>query len=1083
MRSYLLRGTALRSALVIGVASGVAFPLYAQSKSVDAADTSAVSQSTASDAAAAIAQSTSQTQPTSPAADSGSIIVTGTRIKNPNGDSAVPITSVTAAELHATGSVSVGDTLNDIPGLANTFSQQNSTRFLGTAGLNLIDLYNLGTQRTLVLVNGRRHVASDVLNNAVSTDINTIPSDLIERVDIVTGGQSAIYGSDAIAGVVNFVLKDHFDGIEVNGQGAISKYKDAGAYSTSVLLGKNFSEGRGNIAVDLEYAHQNSLYASDRDYLQHRDGFVTTGVDATGLPGNSDGIPDAIFVRDIRSGTISDGGLIGFRSTAGACGKDSLGRSFTCNYIFQPNGTLVPETGTRIGLSANAGVAAGSFLGGNGDSLREGTLVQLQPRLDRYSANWLGHFEVSSAFVPFMEGSFVRTKTLGQGGSGPAFFQGSTLDALYERPQLSNPYLSDQARGVITAQFLQIAQSGFNPTTGAAFASPAAQAAYIATINNGTARFKLQKNLTDLGTRTEQAQRDTFRFVLGARGDIASHLHYEVSGNYGQFVEHTEVLGNVNVQRLLLALDTTKNAAGQIVCRGVADPALGGDLGGNPAVLANDIATCQPLNPFGTGNVSQAARDYIDQNTKSYGKLTQIDVNAFVTGDTGAFFNLPGGPLRFSAGGEYRRETNRFREDPLVASGYTFYNAIAAFDPPSFVVKEAYGEVQLPLLKDLPLIKELEVDGAGRVANYKGSAGTNWTYNGNVIYKPVQGFGFRGSYARAVRAPNLSELYSPASQNFAPSFLDPCSADNLARGTANRIANCNAAGRPANYNYAYQSSLEIQSGGNPNLKPETSRSITAGIDLQPPMIPGLTLTSDYYDIKVSKVISAVDAQTIVNQCYDLPSTSNAFCGLFQRAGATGGPNGEEPFRIIEGSLLQSSLNFAKLHTRGINTDISYRRSFDAGKYAAFFHFIWNHEILNDEFVDPTDPTFKDKFNTTLGYPKDEFTANFIGTIDKISFSYKLHYISHMLVNAYDATNSVQGRPPTNADATDILFYPSVTYHDVRVGYNVNAGSEFYVGVDNLTNRLPPLGSTGIAFGSGIYDDIGRRFYVGVSAKF
>lgn len=1089
MRSHLLQGTALRSAFLIGMASAIALPAVAQ-------DTA--SQDTlATTAAAAATDSPAQTQPSSSDDTSGQIIVTGTRIKNPNGESSVPVNSITAAEIHMTGGVSIGDSLNDIPGLANTFSQANSTRFLGTAGLNLIDLYNLGTQRTLVLVNGRRHVASDVLNNAVSTDINTIPSDLIERIDIVTGGQSAIYGSDAIAGVVNFVLKDHFEGIQVSGQGAISKYKDAGAYSASALLGKNFAEDRGNFAIDLEYAHQNSLYASDRSYLSRRDGFVTNQVDANGLYGNSDGVPDAVFVRDIRSGTISSGGLIGFRSPTAACGKDSVGRAFTCNYLFQSDGTLVPETGTRIGLSPNSSSPSGSsFLGGNGDTLREGTLVQIQPKLDRYSANWVGHFEVSPAFVPFMEGSFVRTRVTGQGGSGPAFYQGSTIDQFYERPELNNPYLSDQARSVISGQMLQVAQSGYNPETGTAFTdtkdakgnvtATAAQnqAAYIDTITDGTARFKLQKNLTDLGTRTEKSQRDTFRIVLGARGDLSNHLHYEVSGNYGQFVEHTKVLGNVNVQRLLLSLDAVKNGAGQIVCHSQLDPSRAyDDFAGNPATLAADIAACQPFNPFGTGNVSKAARDYIDQDTTSYGKLTQLDINAFITGDTGAFFNMPGGPVRFSAGGEYRRETNKFHEDPLVSDGYTFYNAIAAFNPPSFEVKEAYAEIQVPLLKDLPLIKELSVNGAGRVADYKGSAGTVWTYNASGTYKPINGFGFRGSYAHAVRAPNLVELYSPASQNFAPGFTDPCSADNLAKGTSNRIANCNAAGRPATYNYAYQSSLEITSGGNPNLKPETSRSITAGIEIQPPMIPGLLVTSDYYDIKVNKVISAVDAQTIVDQCYDLPNADNQFCGLFQRAGASGGPGGEEPFRIIEGSLLASSVNFAKLHTRGINTDISYRRNFDGGKYGAFFHFVWNHEFVNNSYVDPTDPTYKDMYTTTLGDPRDEFSATFIGTIGKVYLNYKLHYISKMLVNSYDATHVVQGRPPTNADATDILYYPSVTYHDIRMGLNVNKGSEIYFGVDNVTNRLPPLGATGITYGSGIYDNIGRRFYVGATAKF
>ena len=193
--------------------------------------------------------------------EAADIVVTGSRIARPNLDSVTPVTSLSAAELTNNGRVSTGDVLNDLPALANTFSQANSTRFLGTSGLNLLDLRGLGPQRTLVLVNGRRHVAADILNNAVSPDVNTIPTDLIERVDVVTGGDSAIYGSDAIAGVVNFVLKDKFDGLQARVQGGISQHGDAGNYYASLLGGKNFAGGRGNVAINLEYARQNDFYA------------------------------------------------------------------------------------------------------------------------------------------------------------------------------------------------------------------------------------------------------------------------------------------------------------------------------------------------------------------------------------------------------------------------------------------------------------------------------------------------------------------------------------------------------------------------------------------------------------------------------------------------------------------------------------------------------------------------------------------------------------------------------------------------------------------------------------------------------
>ena len=369
-------------------------------------------------AAPAFAQTTPTPDATQPAAapdqavvtpDDENIVVTGSRIARPNLQSTVPITSVTGAELQQTGRVSIGDVLNDLPQIANTFGQSNSTRFLGTSGLNLVDLYGLGTSRTLVLVNGRRHVGADILNNAVSPDINTFPTDLIDRVDVVTGGNSAVYGSDAIAGVVNFILKDNFQGFQAHAQGGIGQKGDAGAYYASVLAGKNFADGRGNIAIDLEYARQNQFLASDRAEYRQSNGFVVVDTDPAGTPNGSDGVPDRQFFNDIRSATISLGGnvLIPQASTATTCGADSVGRSFSCGFRFQPDGSLVAQTGTRVGLGPN-----GTFVGGNGDTLREGALVQLLPQLDRYSANLIGHFEVSPAFVPLRRGEICPHRVL-----------------------------------------------------------------------------------------------------------------------------------------------------------------------------------------------------------------------------------------------------------------------------------------------------------------------------------------------------------------------------------------------------------------------------------------------------------------------------------------------------------------------------------------------------------------------------------------------------------------------------------------------------------------------------------------------
>lgn len=1022
------------------------------------------------------------------------IVVTGSRIRSPNLESVQPISVVTGEEFFETGQVSIGDVLNDMPQLRNTFSQQNSTRFLGTRGLNLLDLRGLGSERTLVLVNGRRHVAGDVLSTGVSPDVNTFPTDLIERVELVTGGNSAIYGSDAVAGVVNFVLKKDFDGIQLRGQaGANINYGDAGNQYVSLLAGKNFGDGRGNIALNLEYAHQSDYYASGRKNLAQNDAFVITDTD----PSGSDGIFDRTYYRDVRSATISTGGMVAIRyaNAAAPCGRDSIGAAFTCASAFNELGQLNSITGERIGLGPN-----GSFMGGNGYSGREGKLMALSPELNRYSANLIGHFEVSPAFVPFVEAKYVRTEAQGS-QSGPFFSQGTTLadatpisglfdPSFYitggaagrvsrEGIRLDNPYLTAQARAALTQQLMA---STVNPNTGAALTA-AQLATQRAAITDGSFRFALRRNWVELGMRDEAIRRETYRAVVGVRGDFNDDWNYEVFANYGVHKERNVIKGNINTQRYLLAVDTAVNPLnGQIVCRSQLDSRYGGsDVGGNPSVLAADIAACVPLNPFGDGSVSQAAKNYLLVDSLATGKITQLNIGGYVAGDLSALFELPGGPIGFSIGAEYRRETLKYDLDDLTQAGYAFYNAIPTFRSPAFGVKEAFAEVRIPLLKDMPLFQELTFSGSARVADYKGSAGTVWAYSGGVDWRPIEDLRLRGTYSRSVRAPNLSELYSAQGQNYAPGFVDPCSERNIGTGSATRRANCDAAGRPAGYDYVYSSSLEIVSGGNPNLKVEKSTSWTVGGVLTPRFVPGLSLSVDYYDIKVDDVIAAVSAQQIANLCYDSPDLNNVFCSLFQRAGANGGPNGEQEFRILEANMLQSSTNFASLRRRGIDTNLAYQRSFDWGKLNVSG--VWTHTLQNDNFTNPSNPDFTNRLLNEIGDPSDEFSLNASAQFGKFTLGYKMRWIDKMYLNTWEDYNSLNGQDPQNADYAPIKKYPDVFYHDIRLGLDVNDQFNIYFGVDNVANRQPPYGLTGIGGGSGIYDVRGRYGYAGVVAKF
>ena len=1034
------------------------------------------------------------------------IVITGSRIRRPNLASAVPITSVGGEEFFETGQISVGDILNELPQLRNTFSQANSTRFLGTRGLNLLDLRGLETQRTLVLVNGRRHVAGDVLSTGTSPDTNTFPTDLIERTDIITGGGSSIYGSDAIAGVVNFILKQDFEGLQIRGQAGISGYGDAGNQYVSVLAGKNFAGGRGNVAVNLEYAHQDAYFASGRPSLRQVDGFVIVDTDLPGsanLVNGGDGNPDRIYFRDIRSTTARSGQVFVRQPVAGnLAGLDVIGGAFVASTLFQNDGSLVPQSGTRVGLAP-----FGSFIGGNAVTGREGELLALSPQLDRYSVNLIGHFDVSEAFVPFIEAKYVRTEALGS-QSGPFFSQGQTLgDGIVipgfvdrsfvltgatgstnrEAIRLDNPFLNAQARATLATQLTAAVNGNVNPNTGGAFAAtPAGVAARnraLAQIADGTFRFALRKNYLELGIRDEDLKRETYRAVVGVRGEFNDDWNYELSANYGRHTEKNRIIGNVNTQRFLLANDSAINPAnGQIVCRSQIDPRFAGDdAGGNPAVLAADIAACVPLNPFGEGVSSQAARDYLTVDSEATGKITQFVASGFIAGDLSQAFELPGGPIGFSIGAEYRRETLDYDLDDLTQAGYAFYNAIPTFNSPSFEVKEAFAEISIPILKDVPLFQELTLSGSGRISDYKGATGTVYTYGGDLVWRPVQDIRFRGAYNRAVRAPNLGELFSEQSQNFAPAPADPCAARNLATGSATRAANCTAAGRPADFDFVYSSSLEIVSGGNPDLQEEKSDNYTIGAVVTPRFLPGLSITADYFDITVKDVITSVSAQQILNSCYDAASLANPFCESFERAGAGGGPRGEQQFRVLEGSLLASTLNFAQLKVRGIDSELAYRRNFNGGSVG--LRAIWTHVFQNDDFTNPADPGRANRVNRELGDPQDEVNVNANVRFGKVTLGYQFRFIEKQVLNTAEDIFSVQGRAPENIDFADIRYYPNVYYSDLRVDFEANKQFNIYLGVDNVANRLPPLGLTGVGGGSGIYDVRGRYFYAGARARF
>ncbi|HEX7783527.1 MAG TPA: TonB-dependent receptor [Sphingobium sp.] len=996
----------------------------------------------------AFAQDTQEPQTAAEDSSEPTIIVTGSRISRPTLDSPIPVTSISAANLTRTGQTNVGDVLNNLPSLRSTWSQANSSQFIGTSGLNFLDLRGLGETRTLVLVNGRRHITGSEGDFLVDT--NTIPTDLLDRVDIVTGGSSAVYGSDAMAGVVNFVLKRDFEGVKLNAQGGISSKGDKGTYRVSGTFGKNFAEGRGNVSLALEYTRGNPLLYTDRPNL--------TGAYAgrkqfqlVDDPSEDNTTPDRQFLTGVHSFGYSNGGsFIAYNGgsirncspVAAAC----LDNGFPRIFLFQPDGSL-KESAYGVDFRP---VGSGNNQGGDGATLTDtGTL---QPGYKRYVGNFLAHYDFSDAFKPYIEAKFVRVDSFNQGA--PTFSQGG--------PQGVGVVDVDGDGNPIIGAFDPVNFTSLTPISlDNAYLTPASRTLIQSLLPAGSSFFNLNRNNVDLGTRDEADRRDTYRIVVGAQGTFNDDWTYDVSVNYGHLKTRSTFYNNRIEQNFYNAIDAVFDGAGNVVCRvnqnGVTDPA------------------CVPINILGNGRASQAALNYINTTSYRRGSASELDVSANVVGDSSQLFELPGGPVRFAIGGEYRREKASYAYDDLVSSGQTFLNAIPAFNPPSFAVKEAYGEIDVPLLKDMPFVRELSLNGAVRVADYKGSAGTVWAYNYGGIYSPVEDIKFRVNYSRSVRAPTLGDLYSSNSQNFA-SVDDPCDVNFINQGKATRAANCAAAGVPVGFEnqVTRSSTLEILSGGNPNLDVEKSRSWTYGVILQPRWLPGLSITADYYDIKITSVITSVDAQTILDGCYDGATLDNAFCQLIYPRSTDG--NFQLP------ALLQSSLNYAAKKAKGVDVDVNYDHRFD-GDNRLQLRFVGNWVKMRTDYPYIDNPTQPERIKGELGDPIYSFNASADYTFKNVTLGYEFRYIGRQSITDWEAQHETSGVPALDPYYADRVYYPSVTYHNLRASVDVAKVFTLYGGVDNVADKKPPFGLLGNGDGDAIYDNIGRFFYMGVKASF
>lgn len=918
---------------------------------------------------AQIAAADTATQEGAPAASEPpvDIVVTGSRIARPDLQQASPVSVVTGQDFALSGQVNVESVLKDLPQLVPSLSGASNNPGGGVA---TADLRGLGATRTLVLVNGRRYISYDA---SQVVDLNTIPAGLIDRVDIVTGGRSAVYGSDAVSGVVNFRLKQDFGGVQANATYRITGAGDGGTANANLLVGHNFDEGRGNITLYGDYTKRNAILQSDRSYSNQA-------------------------LVDDGSGGLIAGGSGSIPGTRFAIG--GVGRKFNTDGSYSPYSSLT-------------------------DAYNYAPYNYLQVPQERYLVSGQGHYEVSNHLNVYVEGQYIRNKVQNQ--LAPTPFTGSV--------QIDNR---------------------------SSFLTPASQALLQAsdTDGDGYTTATVYRRLSEVGNRVSSTDNTAYRGVFGINGEITGDWKYDAYFSYSHTRQAETQTGNVSRARVLQGLRTTTDASGNLVC---SDASNG----------------CVPVNIYGAGNISDAAAAFIGITTHNVSDITEKVGSASITNSN--LFDLGAGPAGIAIGTEYRDEYGSYNPDAALASGDVVgFNASQGLSG-GYNVKEVYGELEVPLLADKPLIHSLVANGAYRYSYYSTAAKSVSTYSGGLVWSPIRDIALRGQYSRAVRAPTVSNLYSGSSQDF-PAATDPCTLT-AAVTTASLRASCIASGVAASaLGTAYDGgSTQIDSvtGGNSALREETADTYTVGAVLQPRFLKRFSLTVDYYRIKIGNYISAPGTSNIIRACYGDAANGftpydTSYCSLLPRDANSYAITGASNLLANTGGVKTRGIDFEARYAVPIpiaafgqkDTQLSFRLSgtrliaFDYNPVAAIAG-------LNVDCAG--------KFGVTCGnpYAKWRLSARTTWTAGPMTLSVLYRYLSP--VNDDD--------PTTDYSVEHIKAYH---YFDLTASVDVMKKFTWSFGVNNIFNRQPPiLGDNQEQANTypSTYDPYGRAFFSGVSLKF
>lgn len=906
------------------------------------------------------------------------IQVTGSRIRQVDVETAQPVLTISRSEIENQGFSSVADILQNISAAGSpSFSRASPLTSNQEAGGQYIDLRNLGAQRTLVLVNGKRLGISP----AGYQDISSIPSVIVERIEVLKDGASAIYGSDAMAGVINIITRQNFDGAEANVYTGQYSEGDGQKQTFDFMVG--FSGERGSVSMGAEYHKEDPVWAKDRWYTAEADPRDPGGNNTpVGQWGNYDS---------------------GLRTASGAV------------IWYAPN------------RGSNA-LGADNFHPQNADDTSNATTqMQLLTPLERRSLFVNANYDITDSIRFTSDLAYTKRSSNRQIAGYPT--QSSAIGA----PMAADSY--------------------FNPRSGTA-------------VNWRRRGWEVP--------RTTDTDQTTWRFTAALEGAFEiGDRYFDWDAGYMFNEADTSIINNGNFY-----IPAVKAAVGP----SFKDPATGKIVCGTPG---NVIAGCVPWNPFagfGTGAVENslddpAVRNFLFKEEHAVGKMKTQNYFANIAG---SIFSLPAGDLSFAAGYEYRKEEGGFTPDAIAQSGDST-NLASGPTYGSYTVDEGYLELNIPVLADLPGAKELTFDAATRYSKFD-TFGNTTNNKFGMKWRPVDDLLVRATYAEGFRAPTIGNLYGGGSQTFATGFQDPC---DVVYGKAANSARC-LKDVGANFRQLKQGFVPITgpngnqtpvpfvSGSNPFLQPETSTSKTVGLVYSPNYVQGLSMSLDWWKIRIDDTVVSDSPNSIMNDCY--VNLIESRCAMFKRDPAQGN---------IVSELGYGTRNAGYYLTEGFDFDLNYGLDTDFGRFTAKWAttYVSKFEIksTNDKDTKPTQANgFEDYFrirsNLSLGWSLGDWSANW-GT----------RYYSS---TKEDCTPGYGCSDPDYFSPSAGKVLPqnrlgAVTFHDVQFSWQAPWNARIAIGANNVFNRVGPIMYSQAASNFSYYGgfDTGRFLYMKYNQKF